>query len=248
MPAATPDTKIYKYHVENLRSIEIALQNTAVSARKAISEENTPATASFTRLYSFLLGAWAETRLKKLLYENNGYSPQERQSVLNQGTQYDQWQKAIEVAIRKHYRVPKAKLTIKTLPFTAFAQYSSLCNLLDDDLKSIIEVRNKLAHGQWIYPFNSDNTGIETDKFKLINKENILSLQFKYALIEELAEIIHDLAVSLPTFKRDFDIHYKKIEGTKCNLNKREYDSYKKGLIDKRKRGVIKRKSNKGTP
>lgn len=245
MAAPISRTKIYKYHVTNLRSIETALKNTALSARKAISEENEIATRSFTSLYSFLVGAWAENRLKKVLFENNGMANSERDTVLSCTSQIDQWIKAVEVAFRKHYEIPRAIINNSNLPYTAFARYSALNEILNDDLRAIIEIRNKLAHGQWVYPFNSDQTGIEQEKFNYLQKENLPSIQYKFRLISSLSAIIHDLIVSLPTFERDFDKNFKMITNTRLNLENRSYETYKKSLIKKHKRGIEKRKTKK---
>lgn len=238
------EAKIYQFHVANLRSIKIALNNTALSARQAIAEENQRAIASFVRLYALLMGAWAETRLKKLLYERNGFTEDERTRVLTQTSQLEQWQKLVEVAFRKHYGIPHAELTSANLPFTAHARYASLVNILDNNLRVVIEVRNKLAHGQWIYPLNNEGNDVETNKYTLLNKENLPSLQYKESLITGLADIVHDLVVSLPTFERDFDANYSKITNTKNNLTNRKYGKYVATLIDKRKRGIAKRKGN----
>lgn len=239
--------KIYKYHVANLRSIEIALKNTARSARKAISEKNQPATNSFVRLYAFLIGAWAENRLKKMLYEKNIFSKKERIKVMNQTGLLDRWQKAVEAAFRKHFKIPKAKISQNSLPHTAYTRYSSLIEILDKDFRSVIEVRNKLAHGQWIYPFNNNETDIEQKKYLLLNKENLLSLQYKFKLISSLTDIIHDLFVSLPTFKRDFDLHFQHITNTINNLINRKYENYANSMIEKRKRGIQKRKVHRNS-
>jgi len=240
--AAKPDHKLYQFHVSNLRSIEIAIRNTALSTRKAIAEQNQKAVVSFVRLYSFLLGAWAETRLSKLLYEKNGITSDERNTVLATQSQIDRWQKAVEVAFRKQYKVPSAALTEKTLPHSAFSRYTSLIDILNNDLRSIIEIRNKLAHGQWVYPLNNEGNDVEAEKYNSIRHENLLALQFKMSLISSLAAIIHDLFVSLPTFERDFDQHYKQIITTRTNLQKRDYDEYAKMLVEKRQRGIKKRK------
>ena len=240
--AAKPDQKLYQFHVSNLRSIEIAIGNTALSTRKAIAEQNQKAVESFIRLYSFLLGAWAETRLSKLLFEKKGITPDERNTVLAQKTQIDRWQKAVEVAFRKQYKVPSAALTEKTLPHSAFSRHASLIDILDNDLRSIIEIRNKLAHGQWVYPLNNEGNDVEAEKYNSIRHENLLALQFKMSLVSSLASIIHDLFISLPTFERDFDQHYKQIITTRTNLQKRDYGAYAKMLADKRQRGIKKRK------
>lgn len=242
MPAYLNPTKLYKYHVANLRSLQIALDNTALSARKVIAEQNVEATASFTRLYAFLVGAWAETRLQKLLNENGAFDEGTKGKVLSQSTQLDQWIKTVELSFRHHYKVPHAVLSAQTLPHSSFQRYTSLITLINDDLKPVIEMRNKLAHGQWIYPLNSGCTELEGSKYMLINGENLLSLQYKRELISTIAEIVHDLAVSCPTFERDFDSHYKQIMHTKANLANREFAKYKKVLIEKRQRGIAMRR------
>ena len=237
--------QIYEYHVANLRSIEIALKNTASSARKSISEENVKATESFVRLCSFLLGARAETRLKKLLYEKNGFNSNEREIILRESTQLQQWLKTIEIAYRRHYKISSSPLDKETLPFTAFARFSELNDIIEQDLRSIIEIRNKLAHGQWIYPFNNDGNDVIQDKFLKLKDENILHLQFKKKLISELSQLIHDLVISLVTFERDFDFHYKQIVNTRNNLRNRSYIKYKNTLIEKRKKGIKNRRKSK---
>jgi len=245
MTIYTKRSRLFKYHVANIRSIEIAIKNTAVSARRAIAEEKQQARDSFVRLYAFLLGAWAETRLKKLLYEPKGFQEAERHAILSQLTKLESWQKAVEVAFRKQYNVPSAALTEHTLPFTAFAYYSVISAILDKDLRSVIEIRNKLAHGQWIYPLNNEGSEVETKKFKQLRNENLPSLQYKLRLISSIANIIHDLIVSIATFERDFDTHYRHITTTRNNLEKRKYSEYADKLIEKRKRGIEKRKKSK---
>lgn len=245
MPASLSDTKLYKYHVENLRSLEIALKNTATSVRKAISEENTKAINCFVRLNALLLGAWAEIRLNKLLYEQNGFTMTQRNFILSQPTQLKKWLKAVEVAFREKYCVPSANLTDSTLTFTAHARYSSLTNILKRDLRPVIEIRNKLAHGQWIYPLNNKGDNIEQEKYLQLNNENLPSLQYKLSLLSSLADILHDLIVSLSTFERDFDTHYRQISTTKLNLDNRKYEIYSAMLVKKRQRGIEKRKKTK---
>jgi len=242
--AAKPDHKLYHYHVSNLRSIEVAIKNTALSARKAIAEKNLKAIASFVRLFSFLIGAWAETRLSKLLFEKNGMAVDDRNIVLSQQTQLEQWHKSVEIAFRRKYGLPAASLSKTTLPHAAYSRYTSLVDILNSDLRSIIEIRNRLAHGQWVFPLNTEGNDVETEKYNNLRQENLLALQFKKDLISNLAVIIHDLIVSLPTFERDFDLHYKQIIATKINLEKRSYEKYSEMMIAKRQRGIEKRRHN----
>ena len=108
-------------------------------------------------------------------------------------------------------------------------------------MRIIIEIRNKLAHGQWIYPFNDKGTDVEQGKYVLINKENLLSLEFKFAMLGHLANAVHDLVVSPKTFERDFDSHFRKLFQAQTNLRTRDYAKYAQALVDSRQRARAKR-------
>ena len=135
-----------------------------------------------------------------------------------------------------------------TLPFSAAARYSEIVNLLNTDLKVVIELRNKLAHGQWEYPLVTDGNDVSSDLKKLMLAENLLSLQFKKSLISAVLNIVNDLAVSPPTFERHFDNHYRLIVETRRNLEMRRYDKYVLSLITKRQRGIAQRSASVQEP
>jgi uncharacterized protein with von Willebrand factor type A (vWA) domain len=113
--------------------------------------------------------------------------------------------------------------------------------MLTNDLRPIVQLRNKLAHGQWVYPLNDAGKDIAQAQMDALRVENLLSLQFKKSLISALSDAIHDLVVSRPTFERDFDRHFRVIVETRRNLQTREYSSYAKVLRDKYKRGKTKK-------
>lgn len=239
------NAKLYEWHVANMRSIEIALKHAAISCRQAIADKNEPATKSFVSLYAFLLGAWAENRLRKLLYENPGLDEGERSKVLGKPSQIEQWFYITELGFRKQYKVPKAALSENSLPFSANARFTKLNEMLEEDLRSLIEIRNKLAHGQWVFPLNNEGTEVETTKYNVLKGESLPSLQYKKAMIATLADIVHDLIVSPATFDRDFDDHYRHIVNTRNNLRTRSYSKYERQLVEKREKGILMRRAKR---
>lgn len=235
---------MYKYHVANLRELEFAISHTGRTARSEIATKDPQkGLRSLLRLYSFLVGAWAEARLKKLLYEAGGFNESERNKITNKSTQLDQWQETINLAFRKHYNVRRAPLGELSLGVANYARLLALRNILSNELRIIIEIRNKLAHGQWVYPFNNTNTAVEQEKYQLINNENLQSLQFKYSLIKNIANVINDLVVSPVTFERDFESHFRKLFQTQVNLQTKSYEKYKNSLISKKERARAARNS-----
>jgi hypothetical protein len=236
-----PPEKLYQFHVANLREIDHAMKRVARSIRAAVSREDASTASSFMRLYALLLGAWAECRLRKLIYEPKGFGNLARDAIRGESTQLEQWQMAVEVAFRRQYNVPKAPLTVHTLPHSAHSRYADLSDMLAGDLGSIIKLRNKLAHGQWVYPLNSAGNDVAQEQMNALRAENLLSLQFKKSLLESLAAIIHDLVVSKPTFERDFDDHFQMIVEARRNLQSRDYKSWAESMRQKYQRGKTKR-------
>ncbi|MGV0083974.1 hypothetical protein EEAAV_08875 [Rahnella aceris] len=230
-------SKIYKYHVANLRELELALGHTGRLARIEISSKDPQkGLRSLLRLYSFLVGAWIETRLRKLLHEEFGFTESERNQIEQKSSQLDQWKETVDLAFRKHHKITKAPLDQRSLGVAHAARRAALHDVLSNELRILIEIRNKLAHGQWVYPFNSEGDAVEPDKFKLINKENLQSLQFKYSLAEHLADAVHDLVVSPATFERDFEGHFNKLYQVQTNLVTKDYEKYKASLVSSREK------------
>lgn len=233
-------SKIYSYHVANLREIEAALRLVSKQAKFFVATKDPENSLRSTlRLYSFLIGAWTETRLSKILHESSGFEPSERELIDKCDTQLDKWLKTIDLAFRKHHGITKATLNEVNLGVAHAARRNAIRKILDEDLRIIIEVRNKLAHGQWLYPLNNSKTRVESDKFQLINKENIQSLQFKYSMIRHLSDTIHDLVVSPEAFERDFDKHYRMLEQARVNLHKRKYSDFETKLQTSREKGRL---------
>ena len=114
--------------------------------------------------------------------------------------------------------------------------FAALQAALNDELKNVIEIRNKLAHGQWVYPFNTQGTRVEPKKYKLLRSENLLTLQLKYSLVHKVVDAVHDLVVSPPAFERDFDAHFKRLDQARIDIKRRKYSAFRDRLINSRMR------------
>ena len=160
-------TKLYKFHVSNLNEIHEAMGRTALVVREAIGKGETLKVSSFTKLFALLLGAWAECRLQKLLHEKSGFATKERDLIRQKDSQLEQWREAIKIAFRKQYKLRKAPFS--ALDHSARTRLNFLLTMLDNDLRPVIELRNKLAHGQWVYPLTNDGRGIAQAQANLLN-------------------------------------------------------------------------------
>lgn len=192
-------------------------------------------------MLSYLITCWTEVRVLKLAYERNTFSSNESDSIILARTLSEMWVTALNISISKAYGINRNLDIASNLPFTARARYTELNKLISTDLLPSIELRNRIAHGQWKFAFTNDLRSISTALTGELRQENIVKLQLKKKILIGLATLIHDLAVSPPTFERDFDVNYRLIEENKRNLHCREFNRYKQIMIDKYTRGIAKR-------
>ena len=231
-----PPKKLYGFHVANLRAISDGLDHVFRSARNAIAHDNPKIVDTHVRLLSFLLGTWSEVRLLKLLYEPNVFSPAERSRILR-ATALDRWSSLVATAFRKHYGIPRALLRPPKLPSTAHLRFELLKQTLRSELRTVISMRNKLAHGQWNYPLNEALNDIAQEEMDALRTETVLTLIQKMELLNIFCQVIHDLSVSRSTFERDWDIHFQRFEQIRTNIARKSYDKWEAQIRARYTRG-----------
>ena len=97
---AKPPNKLYKFHVENLRSISEGLDHIASSIRIEIALDHPDKISTYTRLYALILGAWSECRLNIVLYENDAFTETERKQILSKRSLLDKWIETVTLVFR----------------------------------------------------------------------------------------------------------------------------------------------------
>jgi hypothetical protein len=202
----------------------------------SLSRDDATTSDALLKTTMLLLGAWAEDRLRKMLFEPNGFTSDEREQITGAGSQIEMWKFALERGFRKRYQLPFANLA-QALPFTPRSRYTAILNIIENDLRPIIEVRNKLAHGQWVRPLNSENDDVSPLHTQQINGENAHSVKCKHRILEYLSQIIQDLAAGGVAFERDFDGHYLKLENARREISSRSYPKWLTAMRAKHHRG-----------
>lgn len=237
--ALTPE-RLYRVHIENMRAVDAGIQQIERELNAAISRRDIPSGEALLKILLLLLGSWAECRLRKLLFEPNGFSDADRKSIATATSQYQAWGRALELGFRKRHKVPRAQLP-GALPPIARMLFVELNEAMESDLKPIIEMRNTLAHGQWARPLNRDGTAVATIMVAALRNENALTVRFKRLILERLAAIIHDLVSGNHAFERDFDAHFRRLEAARRNLRTRGYEKWENAMVEKLTRGRLKR-------
>ena len=237
---------LYKQHCENLRELEQAIEIVERNLRQAISLNLLQQVFVYTKILSHLVNTWAEVRLMKLVYECGAFSDSEKMKIVGRKELEQKWVEALNKAFCKAFNVSAPSKINKqtTVPFTAKSQREALLSIIKNDLLDSCSIRNRIAHGQWVFAFNTELTAVNEELTKKLAGENILKLQFRHAMFKSLVQIIHDLAVSKATFQRDFDRNYKIIEEQRRNSQLTDYEIYKQKMIARKTKGLQLKEEN----
>ncbi len=241
---------MFKQHQKNLKALELTIERIQSDIRRYISisdeknEHLEETIYSYTKILSHLISSWIEVRVLKLAYEENAFSSENITAILLAKEFKGKWETALNIAICKAYNLKSNTSIASQLPFTTRKRYEELMAIIEDELQISYQIRNRIAHGQWVIAFTNDLSKPSPDLTGRLKQENIVTLQLKYKLFKSLAQTIHDLAVSPKTFERDFDKNYKIIEDQRLNVHKRDYEKYKASFRKKYQRGLAKRREN----
>lgn len=224
-------TKKFDQHTANLRAVDRAFKEAFAVAKFAIQTENSNLESSQTKLCGLLLGVWAETRLSKLLNEQSFFNDSDKERIFQIDNLYFRWKEVVDHGFKKHYNANV--ISDKSLGHTAYHQYLAPKEHLEHYIKPILELRNRLAHGQWIYPFasNQPNGEVVSEKFLELRNMNIQSLNQQHLVLKYLSDLIFLLMANKSAFQRDFDTLYRKIIHQTHRLEKQSYSDYKTKLI-----------------
>lgn len=196
------------------------------SVNSALRIGDGPATKALTTTQMLLVAVKAEARLQKLLHTPGWLNDSQRAYILSAATRLAMWERLIEVGFRQRYRKAKRNVPLlDQLDHDAAARYKTLLEILEIDLREIIEIRNKLAHGQWSYGLTAEGA-ISTEITKRLRIANTLELRFQDSIAEDLANAVGDLLQPGRKFEDSFNGHFRKIKSSHEHLGNLDFPAH----------------------
>lgn len=237
------EIQLQNYHRANYDQVDSAVKQLERAVRAAVGRNDIPATVHLTNTLMMMVAVKAEARLNQILYLPDGFNETQRRTVLGQRSLYEKWQSAVEVSFRAKFSVPPSLAVRDTLLHSDLARYDTIVAFLSSELQSIIHLRNKLAHGQWLYPLNSEMTEISSDLMKFVKRENCVTLFLRNEALIAIGNIVSDLIQSQRLFQSRFDTHYLRVQKVQRKLVNVDYEAYKKRVRARYLVGVEKLRS-----
>ena len=141
-----------------------------------------------TKLFALLYCTISEAQFIQILHTPNGFTYPEIERIKNQSSIVESWKLMIDLAMNR------------VSDWNDNLDFSGRRNNLHEIIRIYIEepqgLRNKIAHGQWIYVLNSQNTRENKEITDKIDALDVVKITIWAEVHQYLALIIRDLVQS----------------------------------------------------
>lgn len=245
---ATQD-ELYRYHSDNYRAVAAGFEQALESLQRAVAAEDDRAVEAQSRVAAFLLSAKIEARFHKLSFEPP--VPDEFRARVNRRegrspSLIEKWKRTVRGAFSLYYAT-SGDFMSSDAPAEAREQCGLHLEALPH-LESVIELRNKIAHGQWQHALNREGTEINPEKTKQLQEDNLLSLHLKDRVAQIVADAVNDLVVSKRTHDRDLKKHQRSLNDVLRELETRSYEKFAENIRSRERKARDRRREAVGKP
>lgn len=215
-----PKSEEHTKHSDNLAELKRSRKQIERLHKAAIRDNSESEIMALSQIQYMLLGIETEATLRKIVTDPTGLSTSQQDLVWQKRSKAEQWLELLRVAFERHYNHAAApSWTVDSLGSVDHGRYESMCALVDEQLRPVIERRNKLAHGQWLWHLKSG----QDNKFKQESRQgpppDYFTLYSLTRAVESIAELILILTVSRPTFERDYDRQYQAFYNARADID-----------------------------
>ncbi|MDG4716184.1 hypothetical protein [Winogradskyella marincola] len=214
---------------------------------------------ALSRILSGIQVSWAEESIKRLLYEKNLLTDNQRTYLLERPALDQRWYKTLKIIFCIAYDlVPsndenceqvRINRERQNLGDELVDQYFSLKRIVKDHLIPNFSIRNKVQHGEWNFAFkpkySKEFSQELTDK---INKENIITTTSRYTIVNALYQMLVDMgrfksdSFALNSITTPFEYFYskymRKINFEVNKIRNPDLENFINQIVEKEIRGL----------
>lgn len=181
---------IYQAQCTNVRALKKARGQLRRAINKAIRKNDEPAIEAYTKALALLFCAWVEASFSKLIHTPHGLALSEisqvKQSV-REGSVETGWRTCITLALRKN--------NAKKSNFSPNAK-QKISGFVEKYIRDPSQIRNKIAHGQWVLALNRHNTDLNNDLTTQIKNFDSVVIERCFLCCEKLIAVVEHLIES----------------------------------------------------
>lgn len=213
----------FKYHNENIKSLKIGFDYIRSQIKVLYHYKNSNSDYIYTlndndpdkiklkriekslsRILSGVQVSWAEECIKRLLYEKDLFTDNQRTYLIQQPALDQKWYATLRIVFCIAYElVPITDETCNTVRIDRERQnlgdelvdhYFELRDIITNHIVPNFSIRNKVQHGEWEYAFKPKfSEEFSQDLTDKINNENIVTTTSRFTLVNAIYQMIVDL-------------------------------------------------------
>lgn len=185
------DAEIKNIHViqsRNVRHLKRVQKNMTMDINHYLIKNDSFQVSIKTKLFSLLFSALSEAQFTQILHTPFGFLHSEILKIQNQRSLVESWFLMLDIALQKvgDWKTNKDLETRRT----------TLKKIIGEYIEKPQELRNKIAHGQWVQALNSKNTNENPDTTLRISDLNVVKITIWFEVHQYLCFIIRDLIQS----------------------------------------------------
>ncbi|RTL10397.1 MAG: hypothetical protein EKK54_11100 [Neisseriaceae bacterium] len=227
-----PDISVYNAQTKNVKHADKIYKYLVAQANAHIKRNKESELSYVTSLLQLTYCAYAESLFLKIIHTPYGFKLDEIKSikleVVENGITAG-WKKCIEIALRKtKFRKSSHCPNVK----------KELNKLINTYLLNPSQIRNKLAHGQFVIALRKDNNAVNDDLTDSIERLDIVEISKNYYALSLIAKMVEDIVESPE--KAHINQYYSDL----CKLEE-ELKSRSKWTLKSKKVKLLKKAQNK---
>ena len=181
---------------------------------------------TLTKLYALFYSSFAEISFLKVIHTPYGLSLDSIVQIKNAGSLNQKWSKCLElVFLQIDNMTNKGDIANKK---------RKLSNLIENYIINPSQIRNKIAHGQWVVALNKENSNTNPQTTQQIQALDFVQIDILFLCYEKIAQIIEDLIESPhKAHFNDFFLHLSELEQKIEECKKWDIDTKRTLLLKK---------------
>jgi len=181
---------IFQAQVENVRELERAWKHINRDVNAAYRNNQEAAVNYETKILAFVYCALAEAIFSKLIHQPHAFDESEIAQITTNTKDYGVragWHKAVELALLRVDAGNPGYLNNVTQTINRF---------IEEFIFDPSVLRNKIAHGQWVYALNRNNSAVNQELTSEISNIDVVELYRRKEALTTLRSIMEDLIKS----------------------------------------------------
>jgi putative ubiquitin-RnfH superfamily antitoxin RatB of RatAB toxin-antitoxin module len=203
------DREIYDLYIlqsRNVRHLKKVMNNLFKDINKEFQrDDNEFQINSKTKIIALLYCALSEAQFLQIVYTPKGFTFSEIEQIKNKRSIAESWELMIDLAMNK--------VGNWNCNNDLFNRRNRIQEIIKTYIKNPQEIRNKIAHGQWIHALNSKSTKENVNTTTSINELNVVTITIWFIVHQYLAYIVRDLVQSPKRgFHHNYWVHLVELE------------------------------------